>query len=191
MCCQGAASILLAADCMNGWYLIATTKSTSAWYIGLRLAGSIQSSCCPLWRLANESTVCNNASTEPKTQRGVFHLSASVACQGWGARSLPCLHKAGPSNNKRGSYRVNLPHCSKKRGARENAQVAHHAIGRAAASCEGGWLFGHSLKMVLQCGLGALHTFNNISSLPSYRISSAGASVATPPASPPPHFAFV
>lgn len=65
---------------------------TVAWMQPRRLHTVLLSS---LWRLTNESMGWNNASAEPETQWGVFHLSASLICHGWGSRS-PCLHKAAP-----------------------------------------------------------------------------------------------
>lgn len=72
-----------------------------------------------LWRLTNESMGQNNASAEPETQQGVFHLSASVICHDWRSRS-PCLHKADHplSNNKQGclekKHKKNVPIVLKK-----------------------------------------------------------------------------
>lgn len=62
-------------------------------YCGCRPACSTQSAFSLVF--TNESIGWNNASAEPETQWGVFHLSASLICHGWGSRS-PCLHKAPP-----------------------------------------------------------------------------------------------
>lgn len=137
-----------------------------------------------LGRLTNESMSRNKASAELETQQGVFHLSASVICHGWGS---PCLHKAPlplitsrefwkKKNKKIGSIVL------KKEGPVRNV------TDRFVRSCQGSRQLCRPLAMNLRYLEAKSSNFINITLLCSYHVSSAGASVAEtppPPALPP------
>lgn len=171
---HGLASWQFVVLCLFGVYGCGNNqRPASAPYIGLtvlwmqpcRLHTVVLSS---LRRLTNESMGWNNASAEPETLWGVFHLSASVICQGW-TRS-PGLHKSPPPTiTSRDFQKKTLPIVLKKEEPVRTLQIGLQ---------EGSRQLGR-LPMMGQRQLKANSShFNDISLLRSYHVSSAGASVA-------------